>query len=295
MRVIMQAQAKKGGAMTDDPRPAVESFDEANREVVLALRSPDRKVRAVALAEASPMVDDELARELLRFARDPERGEVERGDALIALGPALETCSYDETDDGGLPDAAPEEEDWWDLPLSSAVYREATEALRRLYLDASVPKLVRRRALEAAVRAPRDWHRDAAGSAWRSDDPEWRLTAVFAMGHLPGFAAEIEQALDDQDLPIAREAFLAAGRAGIEGLAERLMDVAADRHADHELRLAAIEGLGELGPETAVEILEDLSLDSDREIADAAEEALEELQLLGGFDEDLDPGFDWEP
>ena len=280
--------------MTDDPRPPVESFEEANREVVLALRSPDPEVRAFALAEASPMVDDELGRELLRFARDPERGDVERGDALIALGPALEICWYDEAEDGSLPDPAPGQEDWWDLPFSSTGYREVTEALRRLYLDASVPKLVRRRALEAAVRAPRDWQRDAAGTAWRSDDPEWRLTAVFAMGHLPGFAAEIETALDDEEPPIAREALLAAGRAGIEELADRLMDVAGDRRADHDLRLAAIEGLGELGPETAVELLEDLTLDADREIAGAAEEALEELQLLAGFDEDLDEDFDWE-
>ena len=280
--------------MTDEPRPPVESFHEANREVVRALRSPEGKVRDLAIAEASPIVDDELARELLRFARDPDHGEVERGDALIALGPALEICSYDEADDGSLPDPAPEQEDWWDLPLSSAAYREVTEALRRLYLDASMPKLVRRRALEAAVRAPRDWQRDAAGSAWRSADPEWRLTAVFAMGHLPGFAAEIERALDDEELPIAREALLAAGRAGVEDLGERLMEVAADRHAERELRLAAIEGLGELGPEEAVEVLEGLTLDSDREIAEAAEEALEELQLLSGVGEDLDPGFDWE-
>ncbi len=278
--------------MTNEATPPIEAFDEANRELVRALRSADREIRSFALAEASPMVDDELARELLRFARDPERSEQERGDALIALGPALELCSYEEADDGSLPAPLPGEEDWWDLPLSSAAYREAGDALRRIYLDAAQPKLVRRRALEAAVRAPRDWQRDAAGSAWRSADPEWRLTAVFIMGHLQGFAAEIEEALNSDDLPVVREALLAIGRAGIEELADRLVTTAEDPAAARELRLAAIEALGELGPEDADNLLAMLSQSDDKELAAAAEDAFEELELMRGYDEDLD--VDWD-
>lgn len=282
--------------MPNGGRPPVEAFEEANQELVRALRSGNREVRAFALAEASPMVDDEIASELLRFARDPEKPEEERGDALIALGPALETCSYEEADDGSLPAPLPGEEDWWDLPLGSAAYREVGEALRRIYLDAAQPKLVRRRALEAAVRAPRDWQRDAAASAWGSDDPEWRLTAVFAMGYLPGFTAEIEKGLDSEELPIARQALLAVGRAGIEELADRLLATAEDPDADRELRLAAIEALGELGPEDAEDLLAELGQSDDRELAAAAEEALEELELMRGYDEDPDGDWDsdWE-
>ncbi len=280
--------------MANDSGPPVEAFEEVNRELVRALRSPEPEVRAFALAEASPMVDDELAPELLRFARDPERSDEERGDALIALGPALEMCWYEEAEDGSLPTPAPDEEDWWDLPLGSTVYLEVTEALRRIYLDAAQPKLVRRRALEAAVRAPRDWQRDATGSAWRSDDADWRLTAVFAMGHLPGFGAEIEEALAAGEPPIAREALLAVGRAGVEAMTGRLLAVAEDPTADRELRLAAIEALGELGSEEAVDLLEELAGSRDVELAAAAEEALEELELTRGFDEDLDPEFDWD-
>ncbi len=281
--------------MPHEPRPPLDSFSEANRELVGALRSSEPGIRALALSEASPMVDDELARELLRFAREAELPEGERGDALIALGPALEMCWYEEADDGSLAEPPSGEEDWWGPPLSPGLYREVTEALRHIYHDASQPKLVRRRALEAAVRAPRDWHRDAASSAWRSDDSEWRLTAVFAMGHLPGFAAEIEEALDAEELPIAHEALLAAGRAGIEELADRLMEVAEDPDAQRELRLGAIEALGELGSAEGVDLLQALTLSEDSEIAAVAEEALEELALVSGFDEDLDEDLDWEP
>jgi hypothetical protein len=54
-------------------------------------------------------------------------------------------------------------------------------------MDASVPTDVRRRILEASVRAPQDWHRDAIRAAYASDDDVWRLTAVFCMRSVRGF------------------------------------------------------------------------------------------------------------
>lgn len=259
--------------------PPLESFEEATRQFVAALRSDDPAVRYVALGEVPPMVDDEVARELFRFARDPERDEKERGEALIALGPALAECHDEEAPDGTLEAPSPGTEGW-ELPLSSAGYREVHDELRRIYHDGSVPKLVRRRALEAAVRAPRDWHREAAATAWGSGDPDWRVTAVFAMGHLPGFQDEIIEAFRNGEPPVREEAIRAAGRSATgEVLAEDLMALAADRSAHRDLRLAAIEALGELQPEGASDVLEELQDDPDREIARAALEALEEVDL----------------
>lgn len=277
--------------------PALDSFTEENREYAAALRSDDPAVREHAMDEIAPMVDDELARELLRFARDPAREDEERGRALIVLGPALEECHDEEAPDGTLETAPPGTEEWWDVPLSSAGYREVTEELRRIYLDGAMPKLVRRRALEAAVRAPREWQREAAATAWRSDDPEWRLTAVFAMGHLPGFEDEIGDAFQGEDAVVRREAMLAAGRSAAgEALGDSIQDVAADRKAGRDDRLAAIEALAELQPDGAFEVLDELRDDPDPEIAAAAEEALEELSMwsdledlegeLGGLDDD---------
>jgi hypothetical protein len=273
--------------------PSLESFIESNREYVAALRSDDPEVREHALEEIAPIVDDALARELLRFARDPARSDEERGRALIVLGPALEECYDEEAPDGTFDAAPPGGEGWWELPLSSAGYRELTEELRRIYLDGAVPKLVRRRALEAAVRAPRDWQREAAATAWRSGDPEWRVTAVFAMGHLPGFEGEIDEAFRGEDPVVRQEAMLAAGRSSAgEALGGSILDVAADRKAPRDERLTAIEALGELQPDGAFEVLDELRDDPDPEIAAAAEEALEDLSGwpdVGDLD-DLDGG-----
>jgi hypothetical protein len=283
--------------MTRDA-PPLDGFDDATRELVVALWSDDPAVREHTIEEIAPVVDDGLARELLRFARDPAGGEKERGQALIALGPALEECRDEELPDGGLESPPAGAEGWWELPLSSEGYREVTEDLRRIYHDGSLPKLVRRRAVEAAVRAPRDWHREAAAAAWRSDDPEWRLTAVFLMGHLPGFQDEILEAFRGRDPVIRREAMRAAGRSATgEVLAADLLAIAADRVADRDDRLAAIAALADHQPDEAAGVLDRLVDDPDPEVAAAAREALEEADLWEGLgDDDLedpdDIGFD---
>lgn len=265
--------------------PSLDSFSTSNREYVAALRSDDPAVREHALDEISPMVDDQLAQELLRFARNGTLDEEERGRALIVLGPALEECSLEEAPDGTLEAPPPGTESWWELPLSSAGYRGVTDELRRIYHDGSLPKLVRRQALEAAVRAPRDWHREAAATAWRSEDPEWRLTAVFAMGHLEGFEDELREAYAGEDSVVRREAMLAAGRgSGGEALTREILRVAADRKAPRDERLAAIEALAERQPDGAFEVLDELTADPDPEVAEAAKEALEEVSLWSRLD-----------
>ena len=42
--------------------------------------------------------------------------------------------------------------------------------------DSSIPKQVRRRILEASVRAPEDWHQNAIRAAYSSGDKDWMLT-----------------------------------------------------------------------------------------------------------------------
>lgn len=281
--------------MSPPPKPPLDSFDETSRPLVEALRSDRPSARQVAMREISEVADDALSLELLRFAGDPEMPEQERASALIALGPTLQLCWEDEDDDGTLPSAPPDADAFdvafFEHPLSNTGYAEVREALRRMYHDAETPKLLRRRALEAAVRAPRPWQQEAAAAAWQSDDPEWRVTAVFAMGHLGGmtdasFEEEIREALAGSDEVLRREAMLAAGRSGFEEMAPQLMDVATRTDADPEDRVTAVEALGEMMFEGATELLESLTDDPDREVARAAEEALEDLVLFA--DPDLD-------
>ena len=98
--------------------------------------------------------------------------------AAIALGPALELCYWELDDEGSLPPPS----DWNMAPLSQAVYDRLVETLRRLYLDAATPELVRRRVLEEFFPIPylEDWRTRADdclvfGSslvgAWSRGDP----------------------------------------------------------------------------------------------------------------------------
>lgn len=287
--------------MRSDSGPSLDGFEEGSRPFVAALRGDDPVARVVALEEIAQVVDDALARELLRFARNPDGVPEERGRALIALGPALEETSYEEAEDGTLePPVGPEE--WWATPLSEAGYREVQEDLRRIYHDGGQPKLIRRRALEAAVRAVRPWQRDAVATAWSSGDPEWQATAVFAMGYLGGFEREIEAAFRGDDPMLRREAMRAAGQAELEGLAPSLLAIAADPKADPEDRGAAVDALGDLQYEAAEPVLEALLHHEDEDLAEAAEIALEEIRTWSGLDDLMEGGFtledienlDWE-
>ena len=124
---------------------------------------------AAELAGDFTVVNDELVDALLSLLRRGDRSEEVRGRAAISLGPVLEQVDIDGFEN---PD---------ELQIAERTFQVIQESLARLYRDPEVPKEVRRRILEASVRAPQDWHRDAIRAAYSSDDEAWRLTAVFCM------------------------------------------------------------------------------------------------------------------
>jgi HEAT repeat protein len=256
-----------------------------------ALQDDDEQTRLVAARLASAVVDDGLAGELLRVCREDPTAEVASA-AAIALGPALEECyvEYDE----GLADAMPDLPET--APLSREVYQRVVETLEGIYHDADCPTKVRRRALEAAVRAPRDWQVGAARAAHRSEDSDWRMTAVFCMGYLPGFEETILKAMTEDEHPgVRREALLAAGNQEIDAAGPEVLRVAGDRGAPTELRIAAVAALETIFPEGSQELLETLAEAEDEELAEAASATLEERVVFGSLysdEEDLDEDLD---
>ena len=132
---------------------------------------------------------------ILRNPKEPEELRPSRR----FPGPALEQADTFEFDD---PD---------DVPISESKFHEIQETLQAVYFDSSVPKFVRRRILEASVRATADWHAGAIETAYSSGDREWMLTAVFAMRYVRGFDNQIVEALDSPDPDIHLEAVRAAG------------------------------------------------------------------------------------
>ncbi len=140
------------------------------------------------------MIDDELVDALLSIVRNGDEPEELRAKAVISMGPVLENSfmeGFEDTDDA---------------PIAEGTFHRVQESLRKLYVDAAVPKEVRRRVLEASVRSPQYWHRDAILTAYSSDDEAWRLTAVFCMIYVRGFEEQILESLEGENPDIHYEA-----------------------------------------------------------------------------------------
>jgi len=220
------------------------------------------RLAAVELAGDVTIVDDAMAGTLLRVAASDDEDTELRGRAAIALGPALELM--DEWVPADL-----------DEPLLSAeVVTRIKQTFRRLYADAGVPGAVRRRVLEAAVRAPEDWHHGAARAAWIVDDRAWRLTAIFCMRFLPGFGDRIIEGLECDDVELRYEAVCAAENWTLQDAWPHVVRLALAEREDRCVRLAAIAAVAAIRPSAARDVLAELTVARDEEIADAAFEAV---------------------
>jgi len=174
-----------------------------------------------------------------------------------------------------------------DVPIAKRTFHRIQESLRKLYMDAGVPKDVRRQILEGSVRAPQDWHREAVRAAYGSDDEAWRLTAVFCMRFVRGFDEQILEALDSTNPDIHYEAVCAAGAWGVDAAWPHIAALVTSGETDKPLLLAAIEAVASIRPREAAEILDDLTDSDDEDIVEAVSEAMTMAEGLA--DEDDEP------
>jgi hypothetical protein len=144
---------------------------------------------------------------------------------------------------------------------------------------------VRRRILEASVRAPQDWHREAVHAAYSSEDEAWKLTGVFSMRFVRGFDAQILEALNSINPDIHYQAVCAAGNWELDAAWPHIAALVTADKTDKPLLLAAIEASASIRPLEASEILSVLTNSDDEEIVEAVFEA---LTLAGGTLEDED-------
>jgi HEAT repeats len=217
---------------------------------------------AAELAGDFTVINDDLADALLTIASSADEPEQLRARAAISLGPVLEQADTDGFED---PD---------DVPITEHTFRTIKESLEKLYLGNSTPKEVRRRCLEASVRAPQIWHQGAIRQAYSSGDKEWMLTAVFSMRWVRGFDDQILLALKSDDPAIKYEAVIAAGNWGLNAAWSSIIEFLNDGHSPKPLLLAAIGAVGSIRPDEALEVLADLADSDDEEIFEAVEEAL---------------------
>ncbi len=237
-------------------------------------QASDRLV-AAELAGDFTVINDDLADALLAIVRDSREPERLRARAAISFGPALEQADIDGFED---PDA---------VPITERTFHNIQNSLRKLYLDDSTPQEVRRRILEASVRAPETWHQDAIRQAYSSGDKKWMLTAVFSMRWVRGFDNQILAALKSADPHIHYEAVKAAGNWELDAAWSHVVELLSDPHTPKPLLLAAIGAAGSIRPAEAPRILVDLADSDDEDIAQAAEEAMMMAEVASD-DEDVE-------
>src|SRR6266404_3054047 len=205
------------------------------------------RLLAAELAGDFTVVNDDLADTLLMVACSADEPEQLRARAAIALGPVLEQADTDGFED---PD---------DVPITRRTFRNIQETLQMLYFDKSAPQLVRRRVLEASVRAPQSWHPDAIRAAYSSGDKDWMLTAVFSMRWVRGFDDQILEALKSADPEIHYEAIAAADNWGLASAWSHIVSIVHDPGTAKPLLLAAIGAVASIRPAEARGILADLA------------------------------------
>ena len=128
------------------PRDAGKRF----QKVLIDPHAKDsERLLAADLAGDVIAMNDGLAECLLSIIRNSGEPDGLRARAATSLGPVLELAFIDEFEE---PDA---------VPITERTFRNIQISLQQVYADESIPKIVRRRILEASVRAPEDWHRKA--------------------------------------------------------------------------------------------------------------------------------------
>jgi uncharacterized protein (UPF0147 family) len=260
------------------PRDAGKKFQK-----ILIDRQANETDRLIAaeLAGDLTVMNDELADALTAIIRRPEEPEQLRAAAAIALGPVLEQSSTSEFED---PD---------DVPITQRTFRNIQDWLHRLHFDHSIPKEVRRRILEASVRAPEEWHQNAIRAAYSSGDKEWILTAVFSMRWVRGFDDQILEALKSGDAEIQREAIQAAGDWELAAAWSHVLALVRDAATPKSLLLAAIGAVASIRPAEARNVLADLADSVDEEIAEAVDEAIGMAETLPDEEDDEEVGGEW--
>jgi hypothetical protein len=269
---------------------------DADARILAVLRDREalssERILAAQMAGDLIVMNDTLAEELLRIFESPDEADNLRGQAAVAFGAALEEAEIEGFDDRDSPS------------VSEPILQRAKEALRFGYEDPESPKEVRRRALEATVRAPEPWHAAATRTAYHSEEAEWRLTAVFCMRFVDGFDDEIVEALESEDPDILYQAVLAAGDRVVPGawpLVRRMVLILAegglllpdDPEADRDLAVAAIQAVAHIRPLEASETLSEIIDLDDEDLSEVALDALDMVQGLWDDDDEYDGDTTW--
>lgn len=171
--------------------------------------------------------------------------------------------------------------EWGEIP--TRMTPQIVAALLATYEKPETAVSLKRAALEALGAASHPRIPTLIRQAYNSKRHDLQLSAVFAMGSSADerWLPQILDALESDSDEIRLEAARAAGSIGAAEALPQLAHLAVDDNL--EVALAVVEALGQIGGETAYDMLMRMSEDDDfYRLHDAVEEALEEIDWLGG-------------
>ncbi|MCG8419927.1 MAG: hypothetical protein MJE77_18500 [Proteobacteria bacterium] len=233
----------------------------------LADRQASGRIIAAELAGEFAVMSDDMATALLALIGDGDESDAVRATAARSFGAVLEDSETMEFDDD-------------EAVISETCIEQIQEVLHAAYLDADLASDIRRRALEASVCAPRDWHRAAVKAAYESTDQAWHHTALCCLEYIRGFDEEILRTLDSEDAHLRFHAIRAAKNAQLAAAWSHLSRLACDNDAEKALRMTAISALPHIRADQAAPLLAQLADSAeDRDIALAASCAHLEAEL----------------
>ena len=178
--------------------------------------------------------------------------------------------------------------------ISHAQVLPALEALRKIIASPNDSLEVRRRAVEAIAYSSADDVPEIIRAAYASPDEPMRVSAVFAMGNSADdqWIETVIEELEAQSPAMRYEAARAAGeleaRNAVSTLARLLDD------PDREVQEMAVWALGQIGGDQARKLVTQLAKSDDEALAEAATEALEEMEWMHGSVRDM-PLFVFDP
>ncbi|HEX2979839.1 MAG TPA: HEAT repeat domain-containing protein [Anaerolineaceae bacterium] len=147
------------------------------------------------------------------------------------------------------------------------------------------PTSLRQRALESLGFSSRPEVPDLIQAAYGEDTPDWKASALFAMGRSAdkSWSETVLDQLDHPNSQVRLEAVRAAGELELTSSRSELIQIA-QNDEDEDVRMAAIWSLSQIGGEEVRELLEKISdeMENDEDI-DFLEDALDNLS----FTEDM--------
>jgi HEAT repeat protein len=162
--------------------------------------------------------------------------------------------------------------------LRPAYLDRIRDALLAVIKDHAVTEEVRRRSLEAISPLSFSEVQTEISTAYRSQNPRLKVSALFAMGRTcdPVWLPILIEELKNPDAEIRFEAATSLGEISDELAVTPLLGIGGD--PDSEVRIAVIQSLGKIGGMKAKEYLQNLLGSRDAAIQDIARQALNELK-----------------